>query len=478
MTIQTKAILKGYFETGDIPTEAHFADLIDSTLQGYGGLLVAASDAPQAWIDHADYACDGTDDQVQIQAAIDALPSLGGKVRLSPGTFMLAWAGQIVEAGVTTVPYCVKVLDTVGPITIQGVPGATTLKLTDTQPANTVMLAIHGMEASNRTSSTRITGIAFDGNKANQPAWNNLADVSIMYAVETTVDHCRFENWKWNGIHNFRLGQKTTITNNYFLGPAPIRMENNYFIITNNIFEDDTTGTYAGVQLVPDSDVSGYYHRSSIVANNQFLGGAYQLWMGSCAGVVVANNNFSNQALASGYCIYMIGTLPNTLHAHNNIIVGNTFWNFAKGILLTEDGTGQYGCYDNIVAFNNFDEGPDRAATVAIKTSTGITQGNLIAYNHIDAGITAAIESDTTKNTIVGNIGWITENKGAAATVADGGTIAHGCAAAPTMVQVSGTVAGEIVTVTSIDATNITVAIKDNDGSAGTTQTIYWRAEV
>ena len=30
MSIVTKAILKGYFETGDRPTEAQFIDLIDS----------------------------------------------------------------------------------------------------------------------------------------------------------------------------------------------------------------------------------------------------------------------------------------------------------------------------------------------------------------------------------------------------------------------------------------------------------------
>jgi hypothetical protein len=51
-------------------------------------------------------------------------------------------------------------------------------------------------------------------------------------------------------------------------------------------------------------------------------------------------------------------------------------------------------------------------------------------------------------------------------------------ATATTVVTVSGSVAGEIVPVTSIDATNITVAIKKPDGSAGTAQTVYWRAEV
>jgi len=52
--------------------------------------VVAASDASDAAIDRADYVCDGTADNVQIQLAIDALPTGGGKVELSEGTFVLA----------------------------------------------------------------------------------------------------------------------------------------------------------------------------------------------------------------------------------------------------------------------------------------------------------------------------------------------------------------------------------------------------
>ena len=47
---------------------------------------VAASDAPGNVRAQADYICDGTDDHVQIQAAIDALPAEGGKIVLSQGT--------------------------------------------------------------------------------------------------------------------------------------------------------------------------------------------------------------------------------------------------------------------------------------------------------------------------------------------------------------------------------------------------------
>ena len=40
MAIQTDAILKGYFETGDTPTEAQFTDLIDSKLLKTGASAV------------------------------------------------------------------------------------------------------------------------------------------------------------------------------------------------------------------------------------------------------------------------------------------------------------------------------------------------------------------------------------------------------------------------------------------------------
>lgn len=53
-------------------------------------LVVAASNASAAEKAQADYVCDGTADDVEIQAAIVALPATGGKLQLSSGTFTLA----------------------------------------------------------------------------------------------------------------------------------------------------------------------------------------------------------------------------------------------------------------------------------------------------------------------------------------------------------------------------------------------------
>lgn len=54
---------------------------------GTADYFVAASDSPDRVKVKADYVCDGIDDHVEIQAAIDALPDFGGKVQLSTGRF-------------------------------------------------------------------------------------------------------------------------------------------------------------------------------------------------------------------------------------------------------------------------------------------------------------------------------------------------------------------------------------------------------
>lgn len=80
-------------------------------------------------------------------------------------------------------------------------------------------------------------------------------------------------------------------------------------------------------------------------------------------------------------------------------------------------------------------------------------------------------EPGTMTASIFYGTGW--EASGVA-TVADGGTIAHGLPVAPTVITVTGSVAGEIISATA-DATNITVAIKTHAGAAGTSQAISWR---
>ena len=65
---------------------------------------------------------------------------------------------------------------------------------------------------------------------------------------------------------------------------------------------------------------------------------------------------------------------------------------------------------------------------------------------------------------------------GAAANKNDGDTITHGLGTTPTAVLITGSVSGEMVSVTTIGATTFTIAIKTPLQAAGTQQTVYWMA--
>jgi len=97
-----------------------------------------------------------------------------------------------------------------------------------------------------------------------------------------------------------------------------------------------------------------------------------------------------------------------------------------------------------------------------------------VATNIIDIAVGTAYSAPLLKlhsaNSCISPNGGVTS-------ISDGGTIAHGCLFTPNRVSVIGSVANEIVALTAVDGTNLTVAIKKRvDGSAGTAQNIYWKA--
>lgn len=63
--------------------------------------VVAANNSHALSKQQADYICDGTDDDVQIQAAIDALPANGGKVIQTEGTFNTTSTINILSDNIT-----------------------------------------------------------------------------------------------------------------------------------------------------------------------------------------------------------------------------------------------------------------------------------------------------------------------------------------------------------------------------------------
>ena len=67
----------------------NWIDYFDDVVIRPVSFTIAAWDASQDDKDTADYICDGTDDHVQINAALAALPAYGGIVQLSSGSFII-----------------------------------------------------------------------------------------------------------------------------------------------------------------------------------------------------------------------------------------------------------------------------------------------------------------------------------------------------------------------------------------------------
>lgn len=127
---------------------------------------------------------------------------------------------------------------------------------------------------------------------------------------------------------------------------------------------------------------------------------------------------------------------------------------------------------DGVYSNNVMSGGGGGSTGINVNVANAIVTGNYIA------NFTTALNPNTfiATSIIENNIGFVRRNQGATASVADGGTITHGISGTPTTAVATCSVSGQIVTIAAIGATTITVAIKNHDGTAGTTQTIHWNA--
>lgn len=142
-------------------------------------IVVAASDAYSKSREQADFICDGVNDEVQIQAAIDALPVGGGIVQLSEGVFHCGRSGgsQIkLSSGAW----------------LNGMGKATQLKLGDgiDQTFITNENATPLSESGTRDYDITVSNMFIDGNKANQGSGSD----SLWCVGFSTVDHLRIYN--------------------------------------------------------------------------------------------------------------------------------------------------------------------------------------------------------------------------------------------------------------------------------------------
>ena len=269
-----------------------------------------------------DYVTDGTDDDVQIQAAIDALPTNGGRIILREGQYSCTNTINIDKNGVT----------------LQGQGKGTIVKVAAASSLNYLFYLGNNTPSAN----TIIRDIYFDGNKANVGylsgivlnAANENVEILGCYFVDSLgncienlgtilVDGCYFLNWLRQGSNKWAIatGGYEVIQNCYFstddINGAKYVGDRGTPIFTNNLV------------FVPDDYSTNAAFDTLYICNDNmfFVGTGFQQVLISIPHT--CNNNyfdFGSGADPASYAILLGDT-----------VVGNYFEGYGPGVAIKAD---------------------------------------------------------------------------------------------------------------------------------------------
>lgn len=268
-----------------------------------------------------DYLCDGTDDQVEIQAAIDAL-SGKGSIRFLKGTFMIS--SPIILNNLT--------------LKIEGQGNATILKPTIDNDkvftlAGTLKVIFSYFSIIGTTKNTDI-GLYGANNSINEDSniYVDHLDISnVLYAIKLISSYIRgytcsvcncYIHDSTNGIW---IEKRSTIVNNYLINVSNYGITSNG-IICNNIILDSV---HVAIQLH-----FGYVQNqpSSIVCGNYLSVNSHTAILITLNGCIVLNNYIYNYHSAAsaittmGTCIMLSGGISGNnliMYQSHTLILGN-----------------------------------------------------------------------------------------------------------------------------------------------------------
>jgi parallel beta-helix repeat protein len=301
----------------------------DSATPRTATIVVAASDSSAAGKAQADYVCDGSDDQVEIQAAIDALPSTGGIIQLSEGTFNLASVDgdHSIDLSRDNVIFRGSGM------------GATKLFIGNGVRKN-------GIGAVNSANIT-ISDLEIDGNKANNtegaPNGDSIQNGIYFRNVDySTIERVSSHDNIFHGIflvgdsdYN-RVVNNKLIRNRYRGIHAHTSVDYNYYGY-NYLFENgDGTGTYGGLFVIFNGATYNIIEGNHIEATKSTGVGGIDIGGGSAPafGNVIVGNIIDTSATASVHGIRFV----NADNIYETTITGNLIRASRYGILV-EDGT-------------------------------------------------------------------------------------------------------------------------------------------
>lgn len=433
-------------------------------------IVVAASDSLNKAA--ANYVCDGVADNVEIQAAIDALPAGGGEVVLLEGTYN-----------------CISTIDgsNRAGLTLRGI-GLPQLDFSGA-PAGTHSLDFRVLGS---TDNLLVTGLYVKNSK----------DVAIICGgTNIRIEKNTIKDALTQGINV--QGTDISIKNNEIIGITDeFGIVLGGYVLNAIITHNQLRDAYIGIQW-------GYSGEGVIISHNEIYDSAQGIVIGGIeTGAIFYTrrakiaNNIINTMGSSGIIVDKKVTADPTHVVEDIIIEGNQIYS-----------VGGYGIYvgstvetDTVIVRNNYVDGATYGLVgnpievsgntflnltthgIGLVTIDGITirnnridtvtndcinfpAGNVLASVNIWENILAnpgrdAIRNMNSKNVsnVKRNLGYVTENSGLAALPMDGAITSkvwpHGLAATPSNVIVTALEVGGISAfVNAIGATNFTVNI-------------------
>jgi len=396
--------------------------------------------------------CDGTDDQAEIQSAIDTL-TLGGRLVLSSGTFTVNQTSIGKQA----------IIPDVNKFKISG------------QGASTIIRAAAGFNGtiigSNCTDALRyqmvIADLFIDGNKANQATQG--------YGINMT-------GWNDSRIVNVNV----------------------WNVKTDGIYANGTDNTSTGNRIT-NSTISAC-NGSGVYYTFCYGWTIADSWVGSCSvagirasggGEASIDNTIIDQC-ARG--IYIYGTdelrISNSPYIGANTKCGIDIDHTAYDVTVTNcliqkngsDNTNPCGISvgastrrTKILGNTINDEGLTYQ-DYGIKIASGANQTMIHDNNLLGNYVAAILDSGAVNESIQSNMGWITELEGSSS-IASGDTtkvVTHGLSATPTYVWIAfkeqGTADYGRWWVSSVNATAFTLNVSADPGASNLD--FYWRCLV
>lgn len=494
-------------------------------------IVVAASDSSAKSKAQADYVCDGIDDQVEIQAAINALPDAGGKILLLEGRYIKGNSAAIdlpsntifeslgtiiIKPDAGNIPYILK-CDSVDNVKIIGgvYDGNNNNHTTITGNAyniyfiNTTNSEINHVTSQN-AGTTADSGYSIYINGCTNISVHDCIDINALHSAYTIYSGCThinlYNNFSINSQrHGFNVHNvsKCNISNNIVYGGSRGITFAGTVTDVNFVSNFISGTTSSAVGLYGTS-----FSRLKIDYNTIISCGR------STSQPAIFLDNTATNTSASGNSIYDaymgIGLYGTYLTANGNCIYGSATGIYVTGTRCSIQNnmlhtTTTYGIWVNGGANNTICEnGLNDCHSPAIylvnadntlirnniftTTSGGIyvkidvNSSSCIATNNkfYDVGTINIIIDNYASDTVISkNNGYATENTGTATITSTATTVnvTHGLAAAPTRVLLSPTTAtaGKQFYVSAKAATTFTITI---DSAAEADISFDWQAVV